>query len=143
MAATTKKLKKNTIKDQMRAKKLYEQGYSTREIGKIMGYHKGTVYSWLIRLGTEMRQPHVMTSKARTKRFDSEGKFFKYLYEEGFSISELERLFGYSKTMLKNRLKWAGTEFRSLSEARHLLNSKTKAGAYIAKPVQKTRQKKT
>jgi len=79
--------------------KLYEQGYSTRQIAKIYGLEKTTISRWLKKQGVELR-----VKKTFNVTEDMANEFIK-LYTQGLSTHEIARRFNISQSTVHKHLK--------------------------------------
>ena len=81
---------------------LYEQGFSTPKIGRMLGYSKNPV----------VRRLHELGIRLRGKRIDVDVKRMSELYEQGFTSRKIARALGCSKTTVLRRLRKVGVRLR-------------------------------
>jgi len=79
--------------------KLYEQGYSTRQIAKIYGLEKTTISRWLKKQGVELRV------KKTFNVTENMTKEFVKLYAQGLTTYEIARRFNIDQSTVYKHLK--------------------------------------
>jgi len=89
--------------DVRRVAELYKQGFSTRRIGRMLGYSKSPV----------LRRLHELGIKLRGRRVDVDVEKIVKLYERGFSSREIARALNCPKTTVLRSRHESGVKLRS------------------------------
>jgi DNA-binding NarL/FixJ family response regulator len=95
--------------DDEKIKQMYQDGFSTYDIGKQLGVSHSTILSRLKSMGIERRSdggPRAMLDNEKIKQ----------MYQDGFSTYDIGKQLGVDKGTIINRLKAIGVRIRSTGE---------------------------
>lgn len=91
------------LDDKRKMAEFYKKGYSTIQIGKMMGVCHQTIGYHLKRMGVEVDEPH-------RKKLFKDPKVLVDLYMKGYSVSDLADKFDCCDKTIENYLKKEGVE---------------------------------